>query len=125
MRKRREEDKHTQIKDKRRQFNHLYNNKNKRNNHDLLYIVSRASVVGIVTGYGLDDREIGVPSPRRVSTSCIPAVGPTQPPIQRAPWALSSGLKRPGREPDHLPLTSAEIKKMWSYTSTPPYVFME
>jgi hypothetical protein len=27
---------------------------------------SRDSIVGIATGYGLDDREVGVPSPGRV-----------------------------------------------------------
>jgi hypothetical protein len=36
----------------------------------------------------------------------------------------SPGLKRQGREADHSPPTSAEVKKMWIYTSTPPYVFM-
>jgi hypothetical protein len=34
------------------------------------------------------------------------------------------GVKRSDREADRLPLTSAEIKKTWIYTSTPPYVFM-
>jgi hypothetical protein len=34
------------------------------------------------------------------------------------------GVKRPGREVDHSPPTSAEVKKMWIYTSTPPYAFM-
>jgi hypothetical protein len=29
-----------------------------------------------------------------------------------------------GREADHSPPTSAEVKKMWIYTPTPPYVFM-
>jgi hypothetical protein len=33
------------------------------------------------------------------------------------------GVKRPGREADHSP-TTAEVKKMWIYTSTPPYAFM-
>jgi hypothetical protein len=33
------------------------------------------------------------------------------------------GLKWQGREADHSPPTSAEVKKMWIYTSTPPYVF--
>jgi hypothetical protein len=37
--------------------------------------------------------------------------GPTQPPIQRVPRALSPGVKRPGREADHSPPTSAEVKK--------------
>jgi hypothetical protein len=29
-----------------------------------------------------------------------------------------------GREVDHSPPTSAEVKKMWIYTSTPLYAFM-
>jgi hypothetical protein len=40
------------------------------------------------------------------------------------PGALSLRVKRPGREADHSPLTNAEVKKMWIYTSTPPYIFM-
>jgi hypothetical protein len=35
-----------------------------------------------------------------------------------------SGVKRPELEADHSPPVSADIKKMWIYTSTPPYVFM-
>jgi hypothetical protein len=30
----------------------------------------------------------------------------------------------PGREVDRSPQTSAEVKKMWIYTSTLPYAFM-
>jgi hypothetical protein len=48
----------------------------------------------------------------------------TQPPIQWVPGALSLGVKRQGRETDHSPPTSAEIKKAWIYTATPPYAFM-
>jgi hypothetical protein len=33
--------------------------------------------------------------------------------------ALFPGVKRPGRETDHSPTTSAEITKIWIYTSTP------
>jgi hypothetical protein len=80
------------------------------------------SVVGIVTGYGLDDRGVGVRVPvgsRIFSTSSRPTLGSTQPPIQ---WV--SGVKRPGREADHSPPASAEVKKMWIYISTPPYAFM-
>jgi hypothetical protein len=43
------------------------------------------------------------------------------------PSLLSKGVpvvKSPGREADHSPPTSAEVKKMWIYTTTPPYVFM-
>jgi hypothetical protein len=41
----------------------------------------------------------------------------TQPPIQWIPGALSLGVKRPGREADHAPPSSAEVKNKWSYTS--------
>jgi hypothetical protein len=34
--------------------------------------------------------------------------------------ALSPGIKRPGREADHSPPSSAEVKNAWSYISTPP-----
>jgi hypothetical protein len=51
-------------------------------------------------------------------------LGPTQPPIQWVPGALSLRLKRPGREADHSPPSSAEVKNVWSYTSTPQYVFI-
>jgi hypothetical protein len=46
------------------------------------------------------------------------------PPIQWVPGDLSSGLKRPGREADPSPLTSAQFEKTWTYTSTLPYVFI-
>jgi hypothetical protein len=39
------------------------------------------------------------------------AQGPTQPPIQWVPGALSLGLKRSGREADHSPPYSAEVKE--------------
>jgi hypothetical protein len=38
--------------------------------------------------------------------------------------AFSPGVRRQGREADHLPPASAEAKKMWIYTSTPPHAFM-
>jgi hypothetical protein len=52
-----------------------------------------------------------------------PAFGPTQPPTQRV-WGTFSGVKPPGREVDHSPPSSAEVKKEWSYISPPPYAFM-
>jgi hypothetical protein len=58
------------------------------------------------------------------STLPRPALGPTQPPIIWVLGALSPGVKRPGREVDYSPPASAKVKKMWLYTSTPPYVFM-
>jgi hypothetical protein len=53
------------------------------------------------------------------STSSRPALGSTEPPIQWVPGALFAGVKRLGREADRSPLTSAEVKKEWIYTSTP------
>jgi len=47
------------------------------------------------------------------------ALGPTKPPIQRVPGALSLGIKLPGRETDLSSLSTAKIKNEWSYTSAP------
>jgi hypothetical protein len=38
--------------------------------------------------------------------------------------SLFPGVKRPRREAERSPPSSAEVKKTWSYTFTPPYVFM-
>jgi hypothetical protein len=51
-------------------------------------------------------------------------LGSTQPPIQWVPGTLAPEVKRSVREADHSPPTSAEVKKMRIYTSTPPYAFM-
>jgi hypothetical protein len=40
------------------------------------------------------------------TTKSRPALGPTQPPIQGVPGALSLRVKRPGREADHLHLVA-------------------
>jgi hypothetical protein len=75
--------------------------------------------------YGLDNQGgRGSPSPGRVknfqfSISSRPALGFTQPPIKCVP-----GVRRQGREADHSPPSSSEVKKMWIDTSTPLYVFM-
>jgi hypothetical protein len=39
------------------------------------------------------------------------ALGPTQPPTQWVPEALSLGVKRPGHESNHSPPSSAEVKE--------------
>jgi hypothetical protein len=89
---------------------------------------SRDSAVGIATGYGLDDRGVGVRvllgQDFHFSMASRPALGPTQPPIQWVPGTLSPGEMRPGREADHSPLTSAEVKNACIYISTSPYVLM-
>jgi hypothetical protein len=44
-------------------------------------------------------------------TASRTALGSTQPPIQCVQGALSLGVKRPGREADHSPPSSAEVKE--------------
>jgi hypothetical protein len=82
---------------------------------------SRDSSVGIATGYGLDDREV---KNFLFSMSSRPTPGSTKPPIQRVAGVLSLEPKRPGREANHSPPASADVKKIWIYTSTPPYAFI-
>jgi hypothetical protein len=78
----------------------------------------------IALDYGLDDqgnesREgLGI---FLIATVSRPTVGPTQPPIQSAPErAIFLGVKRMGRDADHSPQVSAEVKNAWYNTSTPP-----
>jgi hypothetical protein len=69
---------------------------------------------GIALGYGLDDRrfesrqKLGIPL---FTTASRPALKSTHPPIQWVPGAFSLGVKRLGREADHLPLYNAEVKE--------------
>jgi hypothetical protein len=69
--------------------------------------------VQIALDYGLDDwgldsqQELGI----FIFTASRQALGPTQHPIQWAQGALSLGVKRPGREADHSPTSSAEVKE--------------
>jgi hypothetical protein len=70
----------------------------------------------IALHYGLDDRgsrvrfsaELGI---FLFTTVFRTTLGPTQPPIQWVPGALSLGVKRPGCETDHLPPSRAEVKE--------------
>jgi hypothetical protein len=52
------------------------------------------------------------------------ALGPTQLPIQWVPGTLSLGVKQWGHEAHHSTPSSAKVKNVWSYTSTPQYAFM-
>jgi hypothetical protein len=66
----------------------------------------------------LKDSE-GKSYPERKATGFRQTLGSTLPPM---PWVPA--VKRPGREADRSPSASAEVKKMWMYTSTPQYAFM-
>jgi hypothetical protein len=51
------------------------------------------------------------------------ALVPNQPPLQWASDALSTGVKRPGRQADQSLPPSADVNNSWSYTSTSPRRF--
>jgi len=52
-----------------------------------------------------------------LSTVPSPALGPKQ---LSTKWVRRA--QEPGREDDHSFLVNTEIKNVWSYTSSPPYV---
>jgi hypothetical protein len=74
-------------------------------NHGLTHTGGRDIVVGLATRYGLDGPGIESRWGRDFSHTSRPALGPTQPPIQKVP-----GLSQPGRGADHPPPNSAGVK---------------
>jgi hypothetical protein len=83
--------------------------------------------VGITLGYGLNDERFEAQEMLGIflfTTVFRTALEPTQSPIQWVLEALSLGVNLPGREADHLPPSTAEVKNAWRYTSTPQFVFM-
>jgi hypothetical protein len=72
---------------------------------------------GIATGYGIDDRLVGVRVPvgSRIFFYVVQTVSGAHP----ASYPMGTG----DREADDLPPTSPEFKQMWIYTSTSPYAF--
>jgi hypothetical protein len=77
---------------------------------------SRDSSVSIVLGYGLDNqgsrvRFLAGAGNFFFTTVSRTALGPTQPPIQWVPGALSLGVKQLGCEADHSPPSSAKVKE--------------
>jgi hypothetical protein len=79
--------------------------------------MSRGIAVGIAIDYGLDDRGIEVRIPAG-STNFTYLYRPTGSGAHLASFpmgtgALSHGVRRQGREADHQPTTSAEVKKTW------------
>jgi hypothetical protein len=84
---------------------------------------SRGSVVGIATAYGMNDRGVGVRAPvgSRIFSSPRRTDRLLGPPklLSNGYRGLFRGGKAPGSEADHSLPTSAKVKKMWIYTSTP------
>jgi hypothetical protein len=90
---------------------------------------SRDSSVGIATHYGLEDYGGGSSRPDSVKKFSLLRIVQTGSGVHPTSYKMGTagsipGVKRQGREADHSPPTSAEVKKMWNYTSTPLYVFM-
>jgi hypothetical protein len=88
---------------------------------------SHDSPVGIPLDYGLDDRGSGVRFPAGAGNFSLHRVRngsgahPASYPIGTR--GVFPRDKAAGREADHSPPSSAEVKNAWSYPSTPQYVF--
>jgi hypothetical protein len=79
----------------------------------------------IATGYGPDEWGIRVLVPIGsrilISPYCPDRLWGPLNLLSNAYWGVfPRGVKQQGREADHSPPTSAEVKKMWIYTSTLP-----
>jgi hypothetical protein len=74
---------------------------------------NRDSLVGIATGFGMDDQGVRVRVP----------VGSRRPDRLWGSSSIISNGYFTGSKADHSP-TSADVKKMWNYTYIPPHGFM-
>jgi hypothetical protein len=71
----------------------------------------------------LDDQGVGVQVPLGSRIFTFPVLESSRTPIQWVLVALAQVVKRQGREADHSPPTSADVKKTGMCTSTPPYAW--
>jgi hypothetical protein len=88
--------------------------------------VSRDSSVSIVTRLRVGQPELDFrPGLRCFSLRYSVQTGSgAHPALSQLVPRVSPWVKRPGREADHSPPPSAEVKNAWRCISTPPYVFM-
>jgi hypothetical protein len=93
-------------------------------------IRSQDSAVGIVNGFRVGGRGVGVPSPGIGENFSLLQNVQTSSGAHRASYPMGTGgsssreVKWLRNENDCSPPTSAEFKNTWIYTSTPPYAFM-
>jgi hypothetical protein len=86
---------------------------------------SRDSSVGIALGYGLDGRSSRVRFPAGAGNFSLHHRVQNGSGAHPASYSMGTrvsfpGGKAAGREADHSPPCSAEVKNAWSYTTTPP-----
>jgi hypothetical protein len=84
-----------------------------------IILCSQDGVVGIMTGYRLDDSGVSALSGARdflFSKTSSPTLGPVQPPIQWVQGILFPGVQQLGLEADQSPPFSATFKNKWSCT---------
>jgi hypothetical protein len=79
---------------------------------------SHSSIVGIMTGYGLDNRGVRVRVPVGSRTFTSPyhpdqLWGPPNLQTNGYGGAISPGVKQQNREADHSPPTSVKVKETW------------
>jgi hypothetical protein len=92
---------------------------------------SRDSSVSTVTRLragrpGFDSRHgLRISSLRHRCAQIGSGTHPASYPTRTGSAALSLEVKQPGREADHSTPSGAEVKNLWRYISTSPYVFME
>jgi hypothetical protein len=90
---------------------------------------NRDSSFGVALRYGLDDRGSRVRLPEGAGNFSLHhrvqnGSGAHPASYQIGTGGFFPGVKRPGRESDHSPPSTAEVKNAWSYASTPQYVVM-
>jgi hypothetical protein len=71
-----------------------------------------------------DYQGIGVQGIVLFSTVSRSALGTHQSRYPVGTWGSRTAVKLPGHEPDHSSPSSAEVKNVWLYISTPQYVFV-
>jgi hypothetical protein len=91
--------------------------------NDILGAETELSVLRLAKGGRQRSRSSNAGKVKNVlfSTSPEPALVSTQPPAQWVTVELSPGVKYVG---NYSPPTSADVKRTWIYTATPPYAFM-
>jgi hypothetical protein len=78
----------------------------------------------IALGYGLDDRGSRVRFPAAVENFSFQHRVQNSSGAQPASYPMGTRGSFPGGKSDHSPPSSAEVQNVWSYTSTPQYIFM-